>query len=150
MISSSFNSVEGFVMSNVGVVWIFRLLTDFACLYNYEFLLSLCKIVRSSVILLLPLFIMHNCKLSLYIYAYWKSMFFILLLFPLCFFNIICAPSNAAVWMFYSWLSSYVPFDVITIRSFPHSRRVPHVEHELLPFRSTWVHPRFLGLNYSV
>ena len=32
------------------------LLTDFVCLYNDEFLLSLCKIVRSSVILLLPLF----------------------------------------------------------------------------------------------
>jgi hypothetical protein len=31
-------------------------LTDFVCLYNYEFGLSLCKIVRSSVILLLPLF----------------------------------------------------------------------------------------------
>jgi len=27
------------------------------CLYTYEFWLSLCKIVRSSVILLLPLFI---------------------------------------------------------------------------------------------
>ena len=34
----------------------FRLLTDFVCLYKYEFWLSLCKIVRSSVILLLPLF----------------------------------------------------------------------------------------------
>jgi hypothetical protein len=32
------------------------LLTDFACLYNYEFWLSLCKIVRSSLILELPLF----------------------------------------------------------------------------------------------
>jgi hypothetical protein len=32
---------------------VFRLLTDFVCLYNYEFGLSLCKIVRSSVILLL-------------------------------------------------------------------------------------------------
>jgi hypothetical protein len=32
------------------------LLTDFVCLYNYEFGLSLCKIVRSSVILLLPLY----------------------------------------------------------------------------------------------
>jgi hypothetical protein len=31
-----------------------RLLTDFFCLYNYEFWLSLCKIFRSSVILLLP------------------------------------------------------------------------------------------------
>jgi hypothetical protein len=36
------------------VLW---LLTDFICLYNYEFWLSLCKIVRSSVVLLLPLFI---------------------------------------------------------------------------------------------
>jgi hypothetical protein len=35
---------------------VFRLLTDFVCLYTYEFLLSLCKIVRSSVILLLSLF----------------------------------------------------------------------------------------------
>jgi len=33
------------------------LLTDFVCLYDYEFWLSLWKIVRSSVILLLPLFI---------------------------------------------------------------------------------------------
>ena len=31
------------------------MLTDFVCLYNYEFWLSLCNIVRSSVILLLPL-----------------------------------------------------------------------------------------------
>jgi hypothetical protein len=37
--------------------YFFRLLTDFVCLYNYEFWLSLCKIARSSVILLLPLFI---------------------------------------------------------------------------------------------
>jgi hypothetical protein len=35
---------------------VFRLLTDCVCLYTYEFWLSLCKIVRSSVILLLPLF----------------------------------------------------------------------------------------------
>jgi hypothetical protein len=34
---------------------VFRLLTDFVCLYTYEFWLSLWKIVRSSVILLLPL-----------------------------------------------------------------------------------------------
>jgi hypothetical protein len=38
------------------VFTVFRLLTDFVWLYNYEFWLSLCKIVRSSVILLLPLF----------------------------------------------------------------------------------------------
>ena len=33
-------------------------LTDFVCLYTYEFWLSLWTIVRSSVILLLPLFIL--------------------------------------------------------------------------------------------
>jgi hypothetical protein len=41
--------------------------TDFVCLYTYEFLLSLCKIVRSSVILLLPLFmsfLLENVKIS--------------------------------------------------------------------------------------
>jgi hypothetical protein len=40
----------------ITVFTVFRLLTDFVCLYNYEFLLSLCKIARSSVIFLLPLF----------------------------------------------------------------------------------------------
>ena len=39
---------------------VYRLLTDFVCLYNYEFWLSLCKIVRSSIILLLPLCITAN------------------------------------------------------------------------------------------
>jgi hypothetical protein len=38
----------------ITVFTVFRLLTDFVCLYNYEFWLSLCKIARSSVILLLP------------------------------------------------------------------------------------------------
>jgi hypothetical protein len=40
------------------------LLTDFVCLYNYEFGLSLRKIVRSSVILLLPLFKVNNSVLN--------------------------------------------------------------------------------------
>jgi hypothetical protein len=39
----------------ITVFTVFRLLNDFVCLYNYEFGLSLCKIVRSTVILLLPL-----------------------------------------------------------------------------------------------
>ena len=45
----------------ITVFTVFRLLTDFVSLYTYEFWLSLCKIVwssvivRSSVILLLPL-----------------------------------------------------------------------------------------------
>ena len=40
----------------ITVFTVFRMLTDFVCLYTYEFLFSHCKIVRSSVILLLPLF----------------------------------------------------------------------------------------------
>ena len=43
------------------VFTVFRLLTDFICFYNYDFWLSLCKIVRSSVILLLPLFTPFLC-----------------------------------------------------------------------------------------
>jgi hypothetical protein len=42
------------------VFTIFRLLNDFVCLYTYEFWLSLCKIARSSVISLLPLFTENN------------------------------------------------------------------------------------------
>jgi hypothetical protein len=48
------------------VFTIFRLLTDFVCLYNYEFWLSLCKIFRSSVILLLTL-------LTLTVENWWRS-----------------------------------------------------------------------------
>jgi hypothetical protein len=40
----------------ITIFTVFRLLTDFVCLYTYEFWLSFCKIVRSSAILLLPLF----------------------------------------------------------------------------------------------
>ena len=53
----------------ITVFTVFRLLTDFVCLYNYEFWLSLCKIVRSSVILLLPLFSNTN-KLSIHLLKY--------------------------------------------------------------------------------
>jgi len=41
----------------IAVFPVFRLLTDFACLLTYEFCLSLWKIARCSVILLLPLFV---------------------------------------------------------------------------------------------
>jgi hypothetical protein len=40
----------------IGVFPVFRLLTDFFCLLTYEFCLSLWKIARCSVILLLPLY----------------------------------------------------------------------------------------------
>ena len=43
---------------------VFRLLTDFVCLYTYELWLSLCKIVRSSVILLLPLLVKLKSSLQ--------------------------------------------------------------------------------------
>ena len=43
-------------LTSLYYIIVLRLLTDFVCLYNYEFWLSLCKIVRSSVILLLPLY----------------------------------------------------------------------------------------------
>jgi hypothetical protein len=40
----------------IAVFSVFRLLTDFVCLYTYEICLSLWKIARCSVILLFPLF----------------------------------------------------------------------------------------------
>jgi hypothetical protein len=40
----------------IAVFPVFRLLTDFVCVYTYEFWLYLWRIVRSSVVLLLPLF----------------------------------------------------------------------------------------------
>ena len=54
----------------------------------------------------------------------------------------------------------YVPLAVSTSRSFPHSRliagfvtrltrRVPLVEQNCLPFRSTRVHPRFFGVRVT-
>ena len=56
----------------ITVFTVFRLLTDFVCLYNYEFWLSLCKIVRSSVILLLPLLI-NDCWLLVSFVEYVSS-----------------------------------------------------------------------------
>ena len=49
---------------------------DWFCLYNYEFWLSLCKVVRSSVILLLPLlvfcsFSFGHCIVYPSIYGFW-------------------------------------------------------------------------------
>jgi hypothetical protein len=58
----------------IAVFPVFRLLTDFVCLFTYEFCLSLWKIVRCSVILLLPLsshISTTDCTIS-YIYMYLK------------------------------------------------------------------------------
>ena len=49
---------------------VFQLLTDFVCLYNYEFWLSLCKIVPSSVVLLLPLFSVFVVFCQPYLFVY--------------------------------------------------------------------------------
>jgi hypothetical protein len=55
-----FTSYEGIncFYSQMFMTWMFHWATRvlFVCLYNYEFWLSICNIVRSSVILLLPLF----------------------------------------------------------------------------------------------
>jgi hypothetical protein len=53
---------------DITVFTVFRLLTDFVCLYTYEFWLSLCTIVGSSVILLLPLFVNNYNVVILYYY----------------------------------------------------------------------------------
>ena len=60
----------------IQLAFFFRLLTDFVCLYNYEFGLSLRKIVRSSVILLLPLFnrTLHNsCTTTKHLFLIFKE-----------------------------------------------------------------------------
>jgi hypothetical protein len=49
--------VCGKCLANIISILIMINLTDFVCLYTYEFWLSLYKIIRSSVILLLPLYI---------------------------------------------------------------------------------------------
>ena len=66
------------------VFTIFRLLTDFVCLYNYEFWLALCKIVRSSLILLLP--ILTIVIFSNYIRKKWTNYLYIVSI--LCLFGI--------------------------------------------------------------
>ena len=48
----------------IAVFPVFRLLTDFVCLLTYEFWLSLWKIVRCSVILLLPLLNINEFSVS--------------------------------------------------------------------------------------
>ena len=53
----------------ITVFTVFRLLTDFVCLYTYEFWLSLCKIVRSSVILLLPLSSLVFCVFFMFVFV---------------------------------------------------------------------------------
>ena len=57
----------------ITVFTVFRLLTDFVCLHTCEFWLFLCKIVRSSVILLLPLLLglwiqYDRCLISVYVF----------------------------------------------------------------------------------
>ena len=61
----------------ITVFIVFRLLTDFVCLYKYEFLLSRCKIVQSSVILLLPLYTTHpNTCLFVGFYIAFHTVFY--------------------------------------------------------------------------
>ena len=62
--------------SGVTVFTVFRLLTDFVCLYTYEFWLSLCRIARSSVILLLPLFLWNSPNMYILVWKHtnnWRN-----------------------------------------------------------------------------
>jgi hypothetical protein len=65
----------------ITVFTVFRLLTDFVCLYNYEFGLSLCKIVRSSVIMLLPLFKHLQSDIICTRKTYWAKLFLVCTIF---------------------------------------------------------------------
>jgi hypothetical protein len=63
------NTLLNYQVRIITVFTVFRLLTDFVFLYTYEFWLSLCKIARSSVILLLPLLSVNTpCISKLYSY----------------------------------------------------------------------------------
>jgi hypothetical protein len=55
-IISHFNLLFFHIFYVITVFTVFQLLTDFFCKNIYEFWLSLCKTVRSSLIVLLPLF----------------------------------------------------------------------------------------------
>jgi hypothetical protein len=58
--SNTFIGLLACDLDNILIFSVFRLLTDFAYLYTYEFWLSFCKIVGSLVILLLPLLVKHH------------------------------------------------------------------------------------------
>ena len=65
----TYTKINWFSLVTIYVFTVFRLLTDFVCLYNYEFWLSLCKIVRSSEILLLPLlYVSYNFTFLMRVY----------------------------------------------------------------------------------
>jgi hypothetical protein len=70
---------------------VFRLLTDFVCLYTYEFWRSLCKIVRSSVILLLPLFnVLWTWHYIFHRYIDWHSKFSISFILSTAHLHVFC------------------------------------------------------------
>jgi hypothetical protein len=64
------------------VVVFFILNIDFVCLYTYEFLLSLCKIARSSVILLLPLFMCIDFEIIVGFFYFLTIIFYVIIFTP--------------------------------------------------------------------
>jgi hypothetical protein len=69
------HGMEYIFLRVITVFTVFQLLTDFVCLYTYEFWLSLSKVVRSSVILLLP-YLYHLSVFTIFwslIYLTWYS-----------------------------------------------------------------------------
>ena len=77
------------------------MLTDFVCLYNYEFWLSPCKIVRSSVILLLPLLLIYGFLLLL---LYLQTFLLAIVLSVLCWFT--ASYFSSCIFKLFFWLLS--------------------------------------------
>jgi hypothetical protein len=109
-----------FLVRVITVFTVFRLLTDFVCLYNYEFWLSLCKIVRSSVILLLPLLSFTPINFSQYHMCFYvlygkikgaeeKRRYSLIIIIP---YSLACV-----MWLVHSWFASPIHFGnfVITL-----------------------------------
>jgi hypothetical protein len=109
------------------------LLTDFVCLYTYEFWLSLCKIVRSSVILLLPLFESFTVATMTWL----TDMGYLCHKWPR-----ICSTCREH----FPVLSSFMTYHRFVTRL---TRQLPLVDRNCLPFRGTWVHPGFSGVRVT-
>ena len=125
---------------------VFRLLTNFVCLYTYEFWLSLCKIVRNSVILLLPLFITgFVIRIAFYDFRV-KTLF----ISPLLLLDLYDVHVSLSVLLYVCWWPVRFIHQIITIWCTCHlavTRRVILIEKELLALPE---HPRSLSVLSAI
>ena len=75
---------EPYQVRVITVFTVFRLLTDFVCLYTYEFWLSLCKIARSSIIFFITLIYIYMYVVFLLTVSWSWSTYLGLLSFAVC------------------------------------------------------------------